>query len=264
MANIENLEKEQIEEIEKFHTEAEDGKVAIYYAPKDEKPIHMRRRWFECVKSCMRLAIKPTEFVYLEGKRVEGPSIILCNHVGTSAPLAWELYSNIPFRFWGASEMNMGLGSLYKYQSRVFYHGKKHWNIHLARLFCIIASPLTYMFYRGLNLISTYTDMRFRTTITQSLETLAENKNVIIFPEKSDKGYLDVLEGFHEGFTVLGGICLKKGLDVPVYVAYYKKSAKKMTVSEPVMLSELFVEGKSRTEIAEELCAKCNELGKNS
>ena len=44
---------------------------------------------------------------------------------------------------------------MYKYQTRVYYHEKKHWNLHLARLFCLLASPLTNLFYKGLNLIST-------------------------------------------------------------------------------------------------------------
>ena len=108
--------------------------------------IYKRRPWFERVKKVMRIAIKETSFEYL-GDKPNGKCIILCNHVGTSAPLAWELYSKLPFRFWGADEMNKSLPSLYKYQTRVFYHEKKGWNIHLARLFCLIASPLTYMLW---------------------------------------------------------------------------------------------------------------------
>ena len=221
----------------------------------------IRKPWFRAVKSVMRLFIKETEFVYL-GEKINEPTIILSNHVGTSAPLAWELYGKLPFRFWGAFEMNASLASLYKYQTRVFYHEKKHWNLHLARLFCIIASPLTYMFYRGLNLINTYRDIRFKSTISESIKCLDEGKSVIIFPEISDKGYLDELEGFHEGFTVLGSILLKKGIDMPITVAYYRKGEKKYVVDRPAMLSEVFAEGKSREQIASELCNRCNELGK--
>ena len=34
----------------------------------------------------------------------------------------------------------------------------KLWDVlfYLARLFCLIASPLTYLFYKGLRLVSTY------------------------------------------------------------------------------------------------------------
>ena len=227
---------------------------------KDKEYKDIRKPWFRFVKKIMRLFIKETEFVYL-GDEINEPTIILSNHVGTSAPLAWELYGNIPFRFWGASEMNSGLIKLYKYQSRVFYHEKKHWNLHLARLFCLIASPLTNMFYKGINLISTYQDIKFKKTISESIESIKDGKSVIIFPEISDKGYLDVLEGFHQGFTVLGSILLKKGMDIPITVAYYKKSEKRYIVDRVALLSDVFKEGVSREEIAAKLCARCNELG---
>ncbi len=220
----------------------------------------IRKPWFRVIKKIMRLFIKETEFVYL-GEKITEPTIILSNHVGTAAPLAWELYGKMPFRFWGASEMNSGLVSLYKYQTRVFYHEKKHWNLHLARLFCLIASPLTYMFYKGINLISTYRDIRFKHTVTESIDALDSGKSVIIFPEISDKGYLDVLEGFHQGFTVLGSILLKKGKDVPITVAYYKKSEKRYIVDKAVMLSDIFRNGASREQIAKQLCDRCNYLG---
>ncbi len=221
----------------------------------------IRKPWFRFIKKIMRLFIKPTEFVYL-GEKINQPTIILSNHVGTSAPLAWELYGNLPFRFWGAYEMNSGLIRLYKYQTRVYYHEKKHWNLHLARLFCLIASPLTYMFYRGINLISTHKDIHFRHTISESIETLESGKSVIIFPEISDKGYLDVLEGFHQGFTMLGSILLRKGSDMPITVAYFRKDEKRYVVDRPIMLSDIFKDGASREDIAKLLCDRCNDLGR--
>ena len=221
----------------------------------------LRKKWFRGLKKIMRLFIKKSDFVYL-GDKIEGNSIVLSNHVGTSAPLAWELYSDAKFRFWGASEMNSGLIKLYKYQTRVYYHEKKHWNLHLARLFCLLASPLTYMFYKGLNLISTYHDVRFRTTLSESIRTFEDGHSVIIFPEISDKGYLDELEGFHQGFLMLASICHKKGMDLSVYISYYRKSERLYVVDKPFKISELFAEGLSRDEMAKKLCNRCNELGK--
>ena len=225
-----------------------------------EKFKDTRKPWFRFVKKIMRIFIKESKFTYL-GDELTQPTIVLSNHVGTSAPLAWELYGKKHVRFWGASEMNSGLISLYKYQTKVYYHEKKHWNLFLARLFCIIASPLTAMFYKGLELISTYHDARFKKTIDESINSIKDGNSIIIFPEISDKGYLDVLEGFHPGFTVLCSILLKKGIDMPITVAYYKKSEKHYIVDKPVMLSEVFVEGIAREEIAERFCNRCNELG---
>jgi len=151
---------------------------------------------------------------------------------------------------------------LYKYQTRVYYHEKKHWNLGLARLFCLIASPLTYIFYKGLRLINTYPDSRLRNTLSESINALEENQNIIIFPEKSDKGYLDELEGFHAGFMLLVNMCLKKGIDVPIYVSYYKKSEKTYIIDKPIMISELISNNESKEEIAQKLCDRCNQLGK--
>ncbi len=220
-----------------------------------------RKKWFSGLKKIMRLFIKKSEFVYL-GEKIEKNSIVLSNHVGTSAPLAWELYSDVNFRFWGASEMNSGLIALYKYQTRVYYHEKKHWNLHLARLFCLLASPLTYIFYKGLNLISTYHDVRFRTTLSESIRAFEQGQNIVIFPEISDKGYLDELEGFHQGFLMLASICNKKGMDLSVYISYYRKNERLYVIDKPFKISELFEEGLSREEMAKKLCARCNELGK--
>ena len=227
-----------------------------------EKFNDTRKPWFRFLKKIMRIFIKESTFTYLGGEKITEPTIILSNHVGTSAPLAWELYGKTHMRFWGAAEMNSGLISLYKYQSRVFYHEKKHWNIHLARLFCIIASPLTNMFYKGLNLISTYHDIHFKKTIDESIETLNDGKSLIIFPEISDKGYLDELEGFHQGFTMLCRVLRRKGIDAPITVAYYRKNEKRYVIDKPVMLSELFTQDADHGEIANMLCKRCNELGK--
>lgn len=226
---------------------------------KNKKNIRSGR--FEFYKSIIKIGVKKSEFIYL-GDKPDGAAIILSNHVGTSAPLAWELYEDIAYRFWGASEMNGSLAELYGYHTKVYFHGKKHWNIHLARLYCLLASPLTWIFYRGINLISTYQDIRFRKTLSESIDTLKDDKAVIIFPEISDKGYLDELEGFHKGCIMLMKIAKRQGLDVPVYVSYYRKRERKYIVDKPIMLSELLAMGLSDDELADMLCGRCNELGK--
>ncbi len=226
-----------------------------------QKDKTVRKGWFKFVKKIMRLFIKESTFEYL-GEPVSEGAIILSNHVGTSAPLAWELYKNLPIRFWGTHEMNSGFIKMYKYQTRVYYHEKNHWNLHLARLFCLLATPLTNMFYKGLRLISTYQDFRFKNTLKESIDAIEQGHNIIIFPEDSTKGYFDELEGFHKGFTMFAKTCLKKGIDAPIYVAYYKKNERRYIIDKPVKLSEIFTSDKSDDEIASMLCKRCNELGK--
>lgn len=225
------------------------------------KPVQKRKWWFRFMKKLMKGRYKQPEFIYL-GEKFTNGAMILSNHEGTDAPMSLELYCDKPVRMWGAHEMNSGLISMYKYQTRVYYHEKKHWNLHLARLFCLIASPLTNLFYKGINLISTYRDTRFRRTIKESLDAIKAGDNIVVYPEDSKNGYLEELEGFHGGFVVFAEVCKKRGIDLPIYVTYFRKKDLKYIVDKPVLYSELSSHGETREEIAKKLVERCNELGK--
>ncbi len=220
-----------------------------------------RKLYFRALKKLMKIRYKEPKFIFL-GDKLDTGAIVLSNHEGTDAPMSLEIYYDAPMRMWGAHEMNSGLCKLYSYQTKIYYHQKKHWNIHLARLFCLIASPLTYMFYSGFNLISTYHDARFARTIRESITSLQNGDNIIIFPEDSSKGYLAELEGFFAGFATLGERCLKQGMDVPIYVSYYKKEENVYIFDKPIKYSELHAMCGSKEEIADLLRRRCNDLGK--
>ena len=220
-----------------------------------------RKLYFRALKKIMKVRYKQPKFVYL-GEEISNGAIILSNHEGTDAPMSVEIYLDKPIRMWGASEMNSGLVSLYKYQTKVYYHEKKHWNIYLARLFCLIASPLTHLFYSGFDLISTYRDTRIIKTMRESVRAISDGDNILIFPEDSTNGYLAELEGFHEGFVLLADVCKHRGIDVPIFVTYYRKSDATYIIDKPVYYSSLCASSSGRADIARKLCERCNELGK--
>lgn len=225
------------------------------------RPKKKRKLWFKLLKQIMKIRYKRPAFAYI-GEKFQPGGIILSNHEGTDAPMSLEIYNTTATRMWGAHEMNSGLIKMYKYQTRVYYHEKKHWNLHLARLFCLIASPLTNMFYKGLNLISTYRDVRLKKTIRESIDAIKEGQCIVIYPEDSTNGYLAELEGFHAGFVLLCESLKKQGIDVPIYVTYFKKEEKVYVVDKAIMYSELCEKYSSKEEIAEALKNRCNELGK--
>lgn len=218
-----------------------------------------RKTYFRILTKLMRMKYKRPNFIYL-GEPVTEGAIILSNHEGTDAPMALEMYHPEAIRMWGAHEMNSGLRAMYKYQTKVYYHEKKHWNLFLARLFCLLASPLTNLFYSGFDLISTYKDARLIKTIRESTKALKEGYNIAIFPEDSSKGYLEELEGFFGGFTLLCKECERKDIKVPVYVAYYRKSDKTYIFSEPMYYKDLADKGMTDSQIAGYLCNRCNQL----
>ena len=220
-----------------------------------------RKLWFKLFRNLTRGRYKRPQCIFL-GEEFGNGGIIVSNHEGTDAPLSLELYCDAPVRFWGASEMNSGLVAMYKYQSRVYFHQRKHWNLHLARLFCLIASPITNLFYKGLNLISTYRDIRFMRTLRESMAAMKAGENIVVFPEDATKGYLEELEGFFPGFVMLAEVCYRRGTDVPIYVSYFKKKELLYVVDAPVRYSELAAGGAKRDEIAKRLLDRCNALGR--
>lgn len=229
---------------------------------KEQNPNQKKKRkaYFEFMKKIMKCRYKKPNFIYL-GEEITNSSVILSNHEGTDAPMALEIYLPKPIRMWGAHEMNSGLVKMYKYQSRVYYHEKKHWNLFLARMFCLIASPLTNLFYSGLDLISTYKDARFIKTIRESIQSLKDGDNIVIYPENSENGYLEELQGFHKGFILLAEQCEKQGIDLPIHVAYFRKKDNVYIIDRPIKYSEIS-KGRTREEISKLLCDRCNELGK--
>lgn len=221
----------------------------------------VEKRWYRNLKKLMRVFIKRTEFIYLDEPFKEG-CLIMSNHEGTKAPLAFELYCDTPVRFWGNEEMNSGVKRLYRYQSKVFYHGKLHWNLFLARLFCLIAAPLTHMFYQGIKPISIRAGFNLKQTISDTIECVKERKeNIVIFPEDSTKGYLPVLEGFHSGFIILCERCLREGIDLPIVIGYFRKSDRKYIFDKPIKYSTLKEMYPNKEDLAQALCDRCNELG---
>ncbi len=226
-----------------------------------KKLVKRGKWWFRGLKTLMQCRYKAPEFVYLEGKPFEDGSLILSNHEGTDAPMSLEMYLDKPVRMWGAHEMNSGLIKMYKYQTRVYFHEKKHWNLHLARLFCLIATPLTNLFYKGLNLISTYKDVRFFGTIKESYKAIQNKENIVVYPEDSSKGYLATLEGFYAGFMVFAESCYKKSLDIPIVVSYFRKEQKVFVFDKPIMYSELMEKYQTKEKAIEYLLNRCNEIG---
>ncbi len=218
-----------------------------------------RKGWFCALKRFLSLFIKKPKFVFAE-KTVLNNSIFLCNHVGALAPLALELYAPFKFRFWGTFEMNSGLRSVYKYLSTVYFYRKKHFGKFRSKITAFFSAPFLTLFYKGLNLISTYRDIRLKKTIKESEETINSGENLVIFPEDSSNGYFDKLTHFYSGFVLLGKTCLKNGIDLDVFPAYYIKEKRVFTVGKPVKFSSLIENNTSKYDVADKMKDQVNAL----
>ena len=221
-----------------------------------------RPEWFFAIRGFMKFIIRRPAFKF-EGETFEEngePFILLSNHVGAQAPLRYELYLNVPFRFWGTYEMIGGMKSAYHYLAEVFLLRKKHFPAFWAKTVAFVICPFVNLFYRGLRMIPTYTDGRFRLTLAESAEALGNGENLIIFPEDSSDGYHDELKSFFPGFVALAQILRNRGRDVPIFCSYYRKKDHTIIVSEPLRFSEISEINPDKYQIASLLCEKTNRL----
>lgn len=220
------------------------------------KPHRKKGHWI--LQNFLKIFIRKPKFIYLDGD-IKEPAIILSNHKGKTVPLALDLYFKTPFRFWGTHQMNDGLKSVYKFLTEDYYPKKMHWNPFWAKVFCFtLAAPLVNLYYKGLNLISTYEDARFKTTLKQSMQAIKDGHSIVIFPEDSATGYYDEMTKFFAGFILLAKKCYKKGQDIPLYVAYLQNKPKKYIISEPIYYSQ--IKDMDRDEAAKMLCQKTNSF----
>ena len=262
--------RKQINNQQKFSTNHFEENSCLWYSivitritKKGKGMKRIKILWYRCVLKIVKFFKRKSSFKYL-GEKLENPCVILTNHVGASAPLSFELFLDHPFRFWGTHEMTEGLRANYKYLSEIYFKQKKGKSKTLSKIIAFFACPFTNLFYKGLNLIPTYTDLRLKKTISESFKTIKENQSLIIFPEMSDDGYHDKLKGFYAGAVFFLEYCLKKGFDLPVYLSYFHKKERVHVVDKPVMFSQLLSKYKSRKELSIVLCDRCNELGQKS
>ena len=217
---------------------------------------------FRGYRAVIRLFKQPVTFYHV-GKREPEGTLILSNHEASKGPLAWELFYDKSIRMMGTEEMNSGFKRLYQYQTNVYYHQKHKWNLSLARIFCLIASPVVYFFYKGLQLISIRKGLALKTTINDACKAISEyNERVVIFPEDSSQGYFKEITEFKCGFLLICEQAYKRGHDMTLAVAYIKKDQNTCLIDEPIKYSALLEKYQTRLGIAEALRLRCNELGR--
>ena len=99
-------------------------------------------------------------------------------------------------------------------------------------------------------------------TIRESLQAVNDGYSIVVYPEDSEKGYLEQLEDFYLGFAVFAEAALKKGVDLPVVVSYFKKKENVYIFDKGVRYSVLKAEHGDKEKVAKALLDRCNELGR--
>lgn len=195
------------------------------------------------------------------GSPINGPSIVISNHEGAAGPLTWEYNLKTPKKFWSTHEMTEGVKPVFRYLAYYYFPEKKHFSKFFSRFIGFVGSPFVSLAFKGMAPIATHNSaMKLVSTLRASETALNDGNTLIIFPEDSSKGYFEKPKFFFSGFVVLGERMLAKGIDLPVYTAYFSKIKRKIIVDSPVMFSKLKERFGEREKVSENLRLRMNEL----
>lgn len=219
-----------------------------------------RKPFFRLIKRVLSLFISRPYFCK-DDAEIKNGSIFICNHVGSTVPLKLELHFNRPFKFWGTYEMTFSFKERWKYLAYTYFYKKKHNPLWLAKIKASLANPFVGMFYKGMQLIPTYQDLRLIKTIKYSVDYLESGKNIVVFPENSSDGYHEVLKEYYAGFLLLAKKFYEQtNKDINIYNMYYRKKDNRMLFDRVYSISEIIKDTRDIRIIASEFKNRANFL----
>ncbi len=221
--------------------------------PKRKQPV------FRVVKKILRPFFRAT--VESEIENLPDKAIIVSIHAAKKGPMAIALNYPKFHMMWGHHDMLGTYKERFKYLRNVLYIQKMHKNKFIATFKALYEAVFSIYLYKGMKILGTYTDMRFLTTVRNSMTALDDNISVIIYPEDSSEGYFDELRSTFPGFAVLASTYYrKKGEDVPIIPAYISTKKKRFILGAPRYAHELELSGMDNQKIADCLKDDINAL----
>ena len=175
---------------------------------------------YKIIKGLVRIFYRKMKVVGLENLP-EKNAIIVGNHTQMNGPICGELFMPENCYTWCAGEM-MHLKEVPAYAFSDFWSQKPKCLQPFYRFLSYLIAPLAACIFTNARTIAVYRDMRIMSTFKETLKTLENGRNVLIFPEKDEK-YNNILYTFQENFINVAKLYSKKtGISlifVPMYIA---------------------------------------------
>lgn len=233
--------------------------MSRYYSPLKEYSKYKRPKLFyRFVNIFIRKVIGRSDVVWLFEKSDE-PSVYVCNHTRTYAPLAMELNFGVKTRPWVNAYM-----LTYRNCVKLLYH-KIAFDLKprfLIKTLAYILSPLIALYFRSLEPIPVYHDKRLKTTFLKTSQTLEEGIDIIIYPEKNIVSPNKFVNDMQTGFVNLARHYYDStGRLVNFYPVYCCKDLKKILVGKPIQYDPEINIKEQREIIGNYLTDAINDLG---
>ena len=230
------------------------AKTKEWKVPKKKQPVW---RFF---KSIFALFFTAKSIVY-EGEQLPNKCIIVSNHNNKKGPMVFEVNLPIKHATWGAYQMLGTYKERFHYLRDIFYMKKNSVGKFKATLRAGFEAIFSVYIYKGMKILPSYPDVRFRKTLQYSMDVLDAGYAVSLYPEDSNNGYLDEMTHFFSGFVMLAQkYYQKRGEAVPVFPVYWGRKGNKIVIGKSLYVQDLEKEGLTRDEIAERFRLEVNGL----
>lgn len=187
---------------------------------------------FRVTEKIVRLIYRPYKIIYYDDITEHG-NLFIANHAQIHGPLATYLYFPFPKKTWVISNMTK-LKEVPAYAREDFWR-HKHWSIKwLFWIFSYMIAPISVFFMKYADTIPVYKDMRAHITFRDTIESLSNQTDVVIFPE-CRKEYNHILFDFQKHFVDIARLYYKKHHQViKFYPMYICKDLKTIVIGKAI------------------------------
>ena len=161
------------------------------------------------------------------------PVVYVGNHAQTNGPLVAEFYMPRPRKTWCIGEM-MDKNTVAEYAFRDFWSFKPRWQHWFWKIVARLITPLAVCLFNNAECIGVYHDARVMNTFRETIATLEEGKDVVIFPEENVKNN-HIVYHFQDGFVSLAKLYKRRtGRDLPFVPMYVCPALHSVYFGKPV------------------------------
>lgn len=187
---------------------------------------------FKVIKALVKLFFPQMEVVGRENLPGD-PCIIVANHTQMNGPIASELYFPGDHYIWCAGQM-MHLKDVPAYAFQDFWSQKPRWTHPFYKILSYLIAPLSVCVFNNAHTIGVYHDTRIISTFKNTINTLCEGANVVIFPEHDVK-HNHIVYDFQDKFIDIARLYHKKtGKELAFVPMYIAPKLRQMHIGTPI------------------------------
>lgn len=202
---------------------------------KTQKKKVKKSLYYRFWEAIAKLIFKKRRMVYSTVPEEGEGAVYVSNHAGAVAPANMALYFDRPVRPWVISYvLDKNVNANFIYHDFLFARGDKckPFSRFVAKVVSVLLPPLLNA-WRAIKVYRTGTDIML--TFKESITTLMNGENLIIFPECPEKRYKFV-NTFSDGFAELGKMYYKiTGKRLKFYPMYVGAGLDTINVGDPVI-----------------------------